>query len=59
MKRKYYVKKGDKFVEEEKEEIVKADIIIDIENPETVLDYIRKANIWSDNPNFDFQVGEK
>ena len=59
VKRQYWVKKGDKEVLEEREEIIKTDIIIDTENPETILDYIRKAKIWSDNPNFDFFRSER
>ena len=59
VKRIYWVEKGGKVVQEEREEIIKTDIIIDTENPETVLDYIRKANIWSDNPNLNFKVEEK
>jgi type I restriction enzyme M protein len=48
IKRTYWVKKGKKEISREREEIIKSDIIIDTENPETVLDYLRKANIWSD-----------
>lgn len=59
VKRTYWVKKGNKVVQEEKEEIIKTDIIIDTENPETVLDYLRKGNIWSDKPNLNFWEGEK
>ncbi|SDG32465.1 type I restriction enzyme M protein [Thermoanaerobacter thermohydrosulfuricus] len=56
IKRIYWIEKENKIVQEENEEIIKTDIIIDTKNPETVLDYIRKANIWSNNPDFNFEV---
>jgi type I restriction enzyme M protein len=56
VKKIYWVKKGDEVVQEEKEEIIKTDIMINTENPETVLDYLRKADIWSDKPKFAFMV---
>ena len=59
VKKTYWVNKGSKVVQEEKEEIIKTDIIIDTENPETVLDYLRKADIWSENPNFNLRCEEK
>ena len=43
VKRTYWVKKGNKVVQEEKEEIIKTDITIDTENPETALDYLRTS----------------
>ncbi|MGC8870631.1 MAG: HsdM family class I SAM-dependent methyltransferase, partial [Brevinematia bacterium] len=51
VKKIYWVKKGDEVVQEEKEEIIKTDIMINTENPETVLDYLRKAAIWQDRYN--------
>lgn len=59
VKKTYWVNKGSKVVQEEKEEIIKTDIIIDTENPETVLDYLRKADIWSENPNFNLRCEKK
>lgn len=58
VKRTYWVKKEKKEVSEEREEIIKSDIIIDTENPGTVLDYLKKANIWSDTSNLDFEEGK-
>jgi type I restriction enzyme M protein len=46
VKRQYWIKKGNKELLEEREEIVKRDIIIDAEKPDTILDHLRKAKMW-------------
>jgi type I restriction enzyme M protein len=54
VKRTYWTKKEKEEVSKEKEDIIKSDVIIDTEKPETILDYLRKANIWADSSNIDF-----
>jgi type I restriction enzyme M protein len=49
VKRIYWIKKKKKEEIEEREEIIKSDVIINTEKPETILDFLRKANIWSDS----------
>jgi type I restriction enzyme M protein len=57
IKRQYWLRRHNKEILEEKEEIIKTDVYVDSEDPETVLDRIRKAKIWSDKPDFAFLLG--